>query len=238
MRDLARAGAGEMHAVGGAQFDVLAVYIGAEGAVLTVIVGEDVPDVDEGNAGAGRAGAINFVDLPHIGRKTLRLHHREPDPDERNVLFLEGSDHGVHPGRVNLAPARREGLDRLGAVFERLVVVAPEHHDGDIGFARAVGDPLRRLGPIVKISAHEAGAFLALVQHADLGNVLEGFFESVGEHIRRACRPSPPRRNRPRPPALRRGSRRRRRAGGVVAAGCGCGVFAVRVAGRQVSGRQ
>ena len=52
MRDLARAGAGEMHAVGGAQFDVLAVYVGAEGAVLTVIVGEDVPDVDEGNAGA------------------------------------------------------------------------------------------------------------------------------------------------------------------------------------------
>ena len=108
------------------------------------------------------------------------------------------------------------------------MVVAPEHHDGDIGFARAVGDLLRRLGPIVKISAHEAGAFLGFVQHADLGNVLEGFFESVGEHVAERVAHHH---------HEEIGLDRRRFAavgvGATAAAGCRCGVFAVRVAGRQ-----
>ena len=69
MRELARAGPGEMHAVAGAQPADLAFEVGALRDEAAAVVDEAVPHVDVAEPGLLDAGAVEVVEILHVARR-------------------------------------------------------------------------------------------------------------------------------------------------------------------------
>ena len=66
VRELARAGLGEVHAVGGAQAAGLTVEVRALLHEAATLVDEAVPHVDVGDAGLLGAGAEQVIEIDHV----------------------------------------------------------------------------------------------------------------------------------------------------------------------------
>ncbi len=104
MRQLARAGLGEVHAVAGAQPPCLALEVGAGLGEAAVLVDEAVPDVDVDDARLVGAAAVELVEERDVAGVAAGAHRGQADPEDRNAGGLERGDGVVDALDIGLAP--------------------------------------------------------------------------------------------------------------------------------------
>ena len=86
---------GEMHAIIGAQPAGLSLEVRALLGVVALLVNEAVPDIDIGDAGFLRAGAVKLIEVTHVARRLGAADRRHSHPKHRHALALERRDHVV-----------------------------------------------------------------------------------------------------------------------------------------------
>ena len=105
MRQLARAGAGEIDAVIGAQPADLTLEIRPLLQKAAALIDEAVPDIDIGDPGPAGGIAVQAVEIQHVGRCLGAAHRGQPDPQHRHAPGLHDRDHLLDLPAVELAPA-------------------------------------------------------------------------------------------------------------------------------------
>ncbi len=105
MRELARAGLGEIHAVIGAQLADLAFEVGPLLQEAAGLVDKSVPDIDIGDAGLAGRIAIERIQEQRVGGRLGATHHWQTDPQHRHTLGFQDADHLLDLLGVELDPA-------------------------------------------------------------------------------------------------------------------------------------
>src|SRR5688500_196324 len=104
MRELAGAGAGEIHAVAGTQPAHLSDQVRAVTRKIAVLVQKAFPYIDEGDAGLFSPFLEDVVDEREICPRFRTADRRQPDPQHRHALRLQCSDDLVDALAVKLDP--------------------------------------------------------------------------------------------------------------------------------------
>ncbi len=183
MRELAGAFPGEQDAVGRAQAHGLPVDVGAVGGELAVVVGEGLPGVDIGRAILHGGVAGDVVEHRHRVGEVRVLGDRHADPDQRDVLLLEGRVDRRDAVGVDAPPVVGADLVGLAVLGDRLLVVGADHHHRDVDLVLAGEQRVDRLRPVVIAEVDEAARPFALVDDRDVLAVGQRVVEPVGEEL-------------------------------------------------------
>ena len=105
MRELARAGLGEIHAVVRTQLSDLALEVGPLLQEAAGLVDKSVPDIDIGDAGLAGGLAIQRIKEQHIRRRLGAAHCGQANPQHRHTLGFHDADHLVDFPGVEFDPA-------------------------------------------------------------------------------------------------------------------------------------
>ena len=187
VRDLARAGACEVHTIVDAQPAALTVERRPEHRELVVFPDEAVPDIDVVDAKALRLLAQDLVDVLQIGRQARNAHRRQPDEEDRHALLLQLVHERFDAEHVELAPAIGADFVHALVVAQHLPVVGAEQDRDRTGLLR-LEQAWQLRGPVVEIGADEAAAAACLLDDRDFGalddeRICEALRELVGERV-------------------------------------------------------
>ena len=123
MRELARAGLGEIDAVIGAQPADLALKIRALLQIAAGFVDKSIPDIDIGDAGLAGGIAIQRIQEQHVRRSLRTAYRGQADPHHRHAFGFQHRDHLFDLLAVELDPAFLaeliEAVRRARALFRR-----------------------------------------------------------------------------------------------------------------------
>ncbi len=105
MRELARAGPGEIHAVVRAQAPDLTLEVRALLQEAAGFVDKSVPDIDIGDAGLAGGVAIQRIQEQHIRGRLGAAHRGQANPQHRHTPGFQDADHLVDLPGVEFDPA-------------------------------------------------------------------------------------------------------------------------------------
>ena len=186
MRELARTGFREVHAVHRAQLDDHAVHVRPERIIEAARIAERLPDIDKACILFGEAFANDFVDLAVVGGQPLAFRDRQAHPEQWNSLLPEGLGDFFDAIAVNFLPFVRERLVAVVAIANGLAVIAADHHDCHVHLLVRGKQVVHGFRPVVDLVCDKAGIPFGLAHDRDLRAVDVSFLQSLREQLPKA----------------------------------------------------